>query len=405
MSLEITKEEAAELISAADMIYSVIGRAQGRADQCLARREELVVVQFPPNKHGQQEANCIFEFTEKEISKMPREFRKSFRYGGKNHRIRKKENGVYEIRFMYKGKTISASSKNLEQAKKKFIELCRSALSENAARPADRQTLKAFAEPWFENVKKPRIREQTIQDYAISLRVHIYPIFGNRLLCSIKPSEIDAFLGGYIAKNQMRTAEKLYGILAQVFKAAQFDGLIPLSPMSSVHKPSYEADEVVPLTREEEKFLLKAMFEAKHPCRYAIVFLLYTGMRRSELKDATSDGTWITTFSAKVRKGKNPKKRRIPISPMLRPYMDHFTQENLSFSVDRLSRVVPKFLPNHTTHHLRHTFITRAVEFEIPEHLIKLWVGHSKDRRNITGSVYTHFSEEFQLAQIEKINY
>lgn len=198
---------------------------------------------------------------------------------------------------------------------------------------------------------------------------------------------------------------KLYGILSQIFKAAQNDRIIPASPMASIQRPTYEADEVVPLTRNEEKYLIETLFRVEHPCRYAIVFLLYTGMRRSELKDATTDGTWITTFSAKVRKGKNPKKRRIPISPMLRPYMDHFSAENLSFTADRLSRVVPKFLPNHTTHHLRHTFITRAVEFGVPEYLIKLWVGHSKDRRNVTGSVYTHFSDEFQLAQIEKIKY
>lgn len=107
------------------------------------------------------EANCIFEFSAEEVSKMPKEFRNFFRYGGKNHRIRKKENGVYEIRFMYKGITISASSKKLDQAKKKFIEQCHAVSGGNTLRVADRKTLKEFALFWLENVKNPEFaREQ-----------------------------------------------------------------------------------------------------------------------------------------------------------------------------------------------------------------------------------------------------
>lgn len=36
--------------------------------------------------------------------------------------------------------------------------------------------------------------------------------------------------------------------------------------------------------------------------------------------------------------------------------------------------------------------------------LVDVWTGHS-DNRDMTASVYTHFSEDFQLREIEKLHF
>ena len=120
-------------------------------------------------------------------------------------------------------------------------------------------------------------------------------------------------------------------------------------------------------------------------------------MLRSELKSATMDGTWITITCAKTRKGKN-KLRKIPISPMLRPTWSISRQKTwISPTI-----AYPELSQNSC---LRHTFITRAQECGVPKSVVKLWVGHAADNRDMTESVYTHFTDEFQLKEIEKIQY
>ncbi len=72
-----------------------------------------------------------FKFTNKEINQMPKTFRKEFRADGCTARIRKKPSGkngyLYEIRYRRNGYDISASNKNLEEAKRLFIEQLKTA--------------------------------------------------------------------------------------------------------------------------------------------------------------------------------------------------------------------------------------------------------------------------------------
>lgn len=46
--------------------------------------------------------------------------------------------------------------------------------------------------------------------------------------------------------------------------------------------------------------------------------MMYTGLRRSELASAKISDDRVTVSTAKQRKGKSEKVRRIPISPMLK---------------------------------------------------------------------------------------
>ena len=43
-------EEVAQLISAAELILKLIGKAQGRADSYAARRDEFKIIEFPNAK-------------------------------------------------------------------------------------------------------------------------------------------------------------------------------------------------------------------------------------------------------------------------------------------------------------------------------------------------------------------
>lgn len=68
----------------------------------------------------------IFKFTNKEILKMPKQFRKEFRTAGCTAHVLKRRSGKnnwnYMISYRKNGYYIVAFSNNLEEAKRKFIE-------------------------------------------------------------------------------------------------------------------------------------------------------------------------------------------------------------------------------------------------------------------------------------------
>ena len=53
---------------------------------------------------------------------------------------------------------------------------------------------------------------------------------------------------------------------------------------------------------------------------------------------------------------------------------------------------------------LRHTFISRCKEAGVLSEVVSIWAGRSLSG-TITSTVYTHYSEEFQLKEAEKVVY
>ena len=138
----------------------------------------------------------------------------------------------------------------------------------------------------------------------------------------------------------------------------------------------------------------------------AFLFILYTGIRRSELLSAKIiDDKWISIICAKQRNGRKEKNRMIPISPRLRQFLPLLNLDEIrSLYPNRLSRTFKEWCPEHHLHDLRHTFITRAQECGISRELVSLWAGHKADN-TMTSNVYTHFSEEYQLQEIKRFDY
>ena len=94
MIYELTDDESAAQGTAAAGIYTIIGRAQGRAQRYEARRQEIEELNFAAalkEKREREQMEKVFaddpngadgdggeflKFTEEEISKMPKQFRK-----------------------------------------------------------------------------------------------------------------------------------------------------------------------------------------------------------------------------------------------------------------------------------------------------------------------------------------
>ena len=191
---------------------------------------------------------------------MPAFFRKEFRLkGGTVAHIRKKENGSYEIRYRRNGMNISKSAQTLEVAKERFIEaLCNAKSNETSSRIFFGQ----YATQWLEVVKKPQVKENTLEDYRFTLRKYVFPRFGKMRLRDIKPFDVQRLLNDLEKKGVRRGSEGVYVLLRAIFEFAVAENLIPKSPMALIRKPKHETKHGQAFTIEEERILIDRCMES-----------------------------------------------------------------------------------------------------------------------------------------------
>jgi integrase len=84
------------------------------------------------------------------------------------------------------------------------------------------------------------------------------------------------------------------------------------------------------------------------------------------------------------------------------PYID-FEKAKTS-NMNTVSTRMKRLFPEHHLHELRHTFVSRCKECGVMSEVVSIWAGHSLSG-TITSTVYTHYSDDFQLKEAEKVIY
>ncbi len=344
----------------------------------------------------------VLKFTKKEISQMPTQFRNVFAANDLIVHYRLRKDGVYETRFHRQGIDIEVSSKDLTKLKQKFIDK----LNHKDEKPdKNDKTFAEYADEWL-NIKKVTTKQSTYNEYLRLLNHDILPTFGEMKAIEIDRCMLQNFLLTYVQKGVLRTAHKLFLLLRCIFDMIAEDYNIP-TPMKKVVVPNYQSKSGIAFTYEEEKKLVNhCIAHLNRDTSHAFLVLLYAGLRRSVLASLKIiDGTWLECETSKERMGKNVVKRKIPITPMMRqvlPYIDFEKAKNVNLNT--LQTTMKRLFPNHHSHELRHTFISRSKESGVAREVVSVWAGHAADGTQ-TSNVYTHFSREFMKEQAQKVDY
>lgn len=352
-------------------------------------------------------ASSIVFFTSRELCKMPLPIRKLFKDNKACAHIAQRNDGLYLIRCQINNTRITVTGKNLNACKDKFLSKVNNLGNDFIQNKKKKILFENYIQNWLETAKKPFIKNVTYKGYIQTINAYLLPKFKNRTIESIQYFELQNMLTEISESGRNCTAKKIYQILSPLFEYAVADGIILRSPMAKVKLARYEQTHGVPLTREEEFTLLQEIKLNPTIYNQAYAFIMYTGLRRSELASVEIDGEWINLITAKQRKGMKDKHRSIPISPMLKQVLPFIDIEKIkTASVGVLTNRFKNVCPNHHLHDLRHTFITRAQECGIRREIVSLWSGHKADS-SITTNVYTHFQEhsELQILEIKKYNY
>ena len=376
------------------------------------------------NKASDNNEVGIVRFTKKEISLMPKTFRKQFRTAGCTAHVLRRKSGKntwnYMIRYRKGGYYIVATSNDLEEAKRKFIEKLHAAdelkRQQDIAKvtgmpvtpsPLLKQpeevngiptTFDKFADYYFEKFYKRKVCDETFRVTLSNYKNHILPHFGDMPLNSITAEKCQALLDRLIAEDKVRTEENIFSILNMLFKAAVKHTVMKHNPMDMVFHTKHEREHGKALSKDEEKLLLSSTEGTPYQQMFAIG--LYTGLRPNEYKTAYIEDGFIVANNSKRKNGKVELKK-IPITPMLAPYVKD--GDELKFY--RLEQIRHKFnsiLPGHKLYDLRTTFYTRCTECGIAEVAIKKYVGHTLGG---LADTYADLSDEFLIKEGQKLRY
>ena len=358
---------------------------------------------FSVQKENTRSKTRKLKFTPREVEKMPKTFRKEFRAQGCTAHVYKMRSGkkswCYVIRYRKNGYNIVASSTNLEEAKRRFIQKLHEADS-NDGMPYSGipNKFNEFAEYYFETFYKRKVAASTLRVALNQFKNHLQPYFENAPLKKISPRLCQALLDELMDAGKGKTAEDLFSLLNLIFKAAVKHGLITSNPMDMVFHQKHEREHGKALTKTEEKLLLKQTADTPYQLMFAIA--LYTGLRPNEYKTARIEGDFIVANNSKRKNGKVELKK-IPITPMLKPYLEGVTEFHFT-RPEQIRNKFNKILPGHKLYDLRTTFYTRCQECGVLPAARDEFVGHSF---GALGNAYTDLSDEFLLSEGKKLCY
>lgn len=360
----------------------------------------------PVGDNGIEQKRGVIEFTEKEILSMPKEKRNYFKINGLRAHWRKKPNGVFEIRCMIEGKIYYGSSRDLKTAKEKFIKDLQRVEPKETKEQAIKEipTVEEYAYHYLETFKKKYICETGYENYRGTVRRHIAPYFVGKNITEITSSICQKVLNVLDDAGKHRTLEDVNNLLKWICASAVGDGYLKSSPMATVValKHRRTTGKCIPAELLKEKILTVPI--SKYD--YLILFSTYTGIRPCEMKQVEIEGNEFAIIqNGKKRKTELPTYRRIPIHSALLPYISEIKSLLRVTNVEEVAKHFrKKGLKEYQFKDLRHTFTTFIQECGANEK----WVDYATNHvgaQNVTQRVYTHWSDEYQREQMEKLIY
>ena len=377
----------------------------------------LSLTQYAPKEEQNEIANLLTEaaiqhpetegalrFTQKDYLKMPRKFRQLFKTQGLTARVYRRQTSSklkhynYEIRLRSDGYNIYACADNLSEAKQKFLQKLNEYEKLGEEQTAVPSTFSKFTEYFFNKFYSRKVSRSTLRVAKNQFKNHLSLYFKDTTLKRITPNVCQGLIDRLESEGKGKTAEDIHSLLNIIFKAAVKHGLITNNPIDMVVHNKHEREHGKALTKDEEQLLLSSTADTPYQLMFAIA--LYTGLRPNEYKTARIEGNFIVANNSKRKNGKTELKK-IPITPMLKPYLNGVTE--LKFT--RLEQIRNKFnaiLPGHRLYDLRTTFYTRCMECGVADAAIKKFVGHTLGG---LADTYADLSDEFLFREGQKLLY
>lgn len=301
---------------------------------------------------------------------------------------------------------------------------------------------KDYAEEWFTNYAKSRVKASTLQTYRYTIDSHLVPAFGDLRLKYLTAEKVDRFISEVLKERKPKTVNNILIQLKTMLKYAKRRGYLRDNPAMDVDNVRLEHREMDFLNPAEIRLLLK---HSQEPFKTLFLTAALTGMRRGELLALQwGDIDWNTntifvrrSLYWKTRKGiegecpryefVSPKSERseraIIMSPALKealeihrltcpvsPHDDLIFCTKVGSPIDPNNMVKREFLPTLVAgglrrinfHSLRHSYTSMLISQGENVKFIQSQLGHASIQTTLDR--YGHLLPVNQLVVGEKLD-
>lgn len=246
--------------------------------------------------------------------------------------------------------------------------------------------MKDYAVDWLG--RKRKVKETTMVNYRMYVRLYIVPYLGDKLLADITTNDIQKMLDENKDKSE-KLLKEIKSALRQIMDYAISDGLISSNPCNSkdIEIPSTRKTEREAIDISDYKDIIANVYKLKPEDQMFICLFLYTGMRRGEVlglkwEDIDFENKEIHVVRNATYPGCNnavvttPKTkagtRMIPLDKSLEDKLISLRSSGYIFGGDApltstgfksVTKRIWKTIDMHgaTLHTLRHSYLTYAV--------------------------------------------
>lgn len=357
------------------------------------------------NSQAESLGSEIITFTKGEITKMDKTFKKHFILNGYIAHVTKRQSGkkgfYYQIRYRRNGYNVEASSVNLQEAKRKFLEKTK---PENIGKYLVKKMKSGFnlLEEIFEEwhaYKKGTVVDKEHLRFKVNFMA-LPEELRQKPITQIRTVDIDAVMKDV----KPRKYEELRTLFNGIFKYAVASGIIQHNPVALIKFKRAERQTRDALPKDEIIAFLERIKQPKYDeIRQAMYLLYFFGLRPCEVdNEAHKEGNFLIARNRKRKNGKIEYKK-IPIPTQAQGLIDWNKpltfQTQSKYAQDEL---IKDLLGGKTGYYLRHTFSTVCQQYVRPD-IVDIWMGDSPQR--LVGKVYTHFPDEFMCEQMQKVQF
>ena len=353
---------------------------------------------------GKNVQSCIITFTNNEVKRMEKTFKKHFILNGYIAHVIKRKSGkngfYYEIRYRRNGYNIRAASVDINQAKRIFLE---KTLPKNIGKYLVRRQKSGFnlLEEIFEEwhrYKKGTVNDKEHLRFQVNFN-NLPEELRKKPIAHIRTIDIDAIL----KEVKPRKYEELRTLFNGIFKYAVASGIITHNPVALIKFKRAERQSRESLSKDEILAFLERIKEPKYNNIRQFAYILYFfGLRPCEIDEETRrEGDFLITRNRKRKNGKIEYKK-IPIPMQVQGLIDWDKPLTADLHRLKINDIMKELLAGKTAYCLRHTFATVCQQYVRPD-IVDIWMGDNPDR--LVGKVYTHFPDDFMYEQMQLVKF
>lgn len=377
--------------------------------------------------------------------------------------ITRRKDGRYQARYTFNGKRYTIYDKDLKEVQKKLRDV-RYEIDHGIFAKPDRVTVDSWFKVWKEEYAANSMRENTLAHVDSMYKYHIKPEIGHMKVQDVRTEHIQMMLNK-MKKQEYSSdfMKRVRNVVSQMFKQAYRNDMIMRNPVENAVTPTgREKKEHRVLTEQEQTLFLRYAKESEYELIFVIGFS--TGMRIGEIQalqwknidfknlEISIEGTLVKVDGKEYIKGPTKTKssiRTVPMLPDAAKRLKEHRKEQLKYrmmlgsewqqvrgledllfctavgrplsrsvlynAIDHIIELInhdermkartecrePVEFEHFSSHTMRHTFATRALENGIPPKVVQELLGHSTIKT--TMDIYTHVLPKTKNEEIQKI--